>query len=267
MILTYKIINVFTDKEQEFSGNPAACFLLKKPLTDAQMQQIATKVKQPASVFLWPGEEEMQYHVRWYAVDAEIKLCGHGAAAAAVFLGQGLKSFEPVTLLHSQGSLRVQLQREGDFIIELEGIHLIKEIEVPASIEEGLGIPVLGMYETDGKHIILVESEQLIQEMTPDFEKLRDSNIFGYAITAPGKKVDFVSRTLVPHVHQLEDHATGSSHAALVPFWAEKLKNDEMTAWQLSENGGKFHCKWREERNKVYLQGNYRVKETCTVEL
>jgi len=268
MILSGKVIAVFTDSKRDFTGNPAACIYTKSALSEAEMQQIATKNKQPATTFLWPEEgDDTNYNVRWYAVDAEITLCGHGAAAAAIFLGKKFNTHEPLTLNHKKGNLRVQWQMSDTFIIELEANHVIDEIEVPDAIEEGLGIPVLGMYKTNGKHIILVESERILANMNPDFEKLRDSDIFGYAVTAPGLKVDFVSRTLVPHVDQLEDHATGSSHAALVPFWAAKLKNDNLSSLQLSRRGGKFTCKYRESRNKVYLEGNYKTIETFTVEI
>ncbi|WP_143960882.1 PhzF family phenazine biosynthesis protein [Litoribacter populi] len=267
MILNYQVIAVFTDRSLNYTGNPAACFYYKSPLTDEQMQQISTKVRQPASTFLWPAEEEGHFNVRWFAVDDEINLCGHGAAAAAIFLGKKFDTHEPFTLHHRKGSVRVQWQENDTFIIELEAIHLIKEIEVPAAIEEGLGIPIMAMYETDGKHIILVENEKIIKKMNPDFAKLRGSDIYSYAITAPGKNSHFVSRTLVPHYHQLEDHATGSSHAALVPFWSKKLMSDDMTALQLSDRGGRFVCRFREDRNKVYLEGKYQIIETCTVEI
>lgn len=268
MILSGQIIAVFTDKKREFTGNPAACIYTKTSLTEKQMQLIGTKNKQPATAFLWPVEGETgHFHVRWYAVDDEIILCGHGAAAAAIFLGKKFNTHEPLTLHYKKGEIRVQWQMTDTFIIEMEAIHLIEEIDVPDAIEEGLGIPILGMYKTDGKHIIMVESERILAKMNPDFDKLRDSDIFGYAVTAPGLHVDFVSRTLVPHVHQLEDHATGSSHAALVPFWSKKLKTDELSSLQLSRRGGKFTCKYREERNKVYLEGNYKIIETFTVEI
>ncbi len=93
--------------------------------------------------------------------------------------------------------------------------------------------------------------------MRPDFAKLRESEIFGYAVTAPGDQVDFVSRTIVPHVQQLEDHATGSSHAALTPFWAERLNKNQMQALQLSRRGGRFVCSL--EGDQVTLEGKFSV--------
>jgi PhzF family phenazine biosynthesis protein len=266
MTLSYQLIAVFTDSSLQYEGNPAACFYLDSPLSEEQMQLIAEKVGQPACTFLWPAEGDFHYHVRWFAVDEEIMLCGHGAAAAAVYLGKKINTHEPITLYHRNGELNVQWKKEDTFSIVLDGFHISKKIEVPRAIEEGLGLPVVAMYETGGKHIILLENEQLVRQMKPDFARLRDCSILAYAVTAPGNEIDFVSRTLVPHYHQLEDHATGSSHAALVPFWAGKLQKDELAAWQLSRRGGKFKCRWSKEEDKVYLEGNYQELETGSVE-
>ena len=86
----------------------------------------------------------------------------------------------------------------------------------------------------------------------PNSENLRNSV---YSVTALGDEVDFVSRTLIPHVQQLEDPATGSSHAALTPFWRERLKKDRMVAHQLSKRGGKFVCEM--ENEQVKLTGSF----------
>jgi PhzF family phenazine biosynthesis protein len=268
MICDSQTIAVFTDTKRNFTGNPATCMVLNGPLSEARMQQIATKNNQPATTFLWPVEgRSHHFNVRWYAVDEEILLCGHGAAAAAIYLGKKYNSHEPFTLTHRQGTLIVQWQMNDRFKVELDAFPTLEELEVPMAVKNGLGIPILGMYSTEGKHIVLVESERELANMTPDFKKLRESDILGYAITAAGDEVDFVSRTLIPHYHQLEDHATGSSHAALVPFWAKKLGKHDLTALQLSRRGGKFICKIIGERNTVSLEGEYSILETFKIEI
>ncbi|WP_460545965.1 PhzF family phenazine biosynthesis protein, partial [Echinicola sediminis] len=136
----------------------------------------------------------------------------------------------------------------------------VKELKtIPEEIRDGLGIPLKAMYETKNKHIVLAEKEQHILEMQPDFSRLRDSKLFGYAVTAIGDEVDFVSRTLVPHTQSLEDFATGSSHAMLVPFWANRLGKNNFKALQLSSRGGEFQCELQD--GTVTLSGEYRLEK------
>src|SRR5690606_34856883 len=130
--------------------------------------------------------------------------------------------------------------------------------ERPSEIlKEALGIPVLARFKTGNKDIVLTESESHVKNMRPDFAKLRQLETFGYAVTAPGDKVDFVSRTFVPHVQQLEDPATGSSHAVLVPFWSRRLGKNTLVAHQLSKRGGKFLCEVNGD--EVSLSGGFEV--------
>ena len=59
-------------------------------------------------------------------------------------------------------------------------------------------------------------------------------------ITAPGSKHDFVSRFFAPSAGVDEDPVTGSAHSQLIPFWAQKLGKNKMTARQLSKRGGEL---------------------------
>ena len=58
-------------------------------------------------------------------------------------------------------------------------------------------------------------------------------------VTAPGDGGhDVVSRVFVPAWGVDEDPVTGSAHAALAPFWCERLGRDAFTAFQASARGG-----------------------------
>ncbi|EPR67003.1 PhzF family phenazine biosynthesis protein [Cyclobacterium qasimii] len=251
------IISVFTARELGYTGNPAAVVLTSEILEDQEMQQQAAALGLPATSFIFIDKNE-NCNVSWFAPDEKIELCGHGAAAAGIFLSKYLEKPE-ITLYYKGGEINVEVS-EDTFSMRLEAIPVLKLIsECPLPLKEGLGIPVLAIYETANKHLILTDSESSVKNMNPDFKRLRDSEIFGYAITAPGDKVDFVSRTLVPHVGQLEDFATGSSHAMLVPFWSERLNKSEMVAEQLSKRGGRFISSIT--GNEVVLSGEFMIQE------
>lgn len=262
--LPFQIISVFTQNEINFKGNPAACVFLDSPLDETELQRIAKELDLPATSFIWKEEGEEAYRIRWFAPDEEIGLCGHGSAAAAVFLGTRFDTHQPIRFRYNSGEVIVIWKSDKTFSIEMDPIPIRKEIEVPEAIKHGLGIPIIAMYETDNKHLILTDKESSVRNMQPDFGKLRESEIFGYAITAPGDHVDFVSRSLVPHVLQLEDHATGSSHAILVPFWAEKLYKNLMESLQLSPRGGAFIGELKDR--KVILSGEYEILDHGSIQ-
>ena len=57
-------------------------------------------------------------------------------------------------------------------------------------------------------------------------------------VTARGDEHDVASRVFVPYLGIDEDPVTGSAHAALVPYWAERLGRNEFTALQASKRTG-----------------------------
>jgi len=251
------LIEVFNDPTINFKGNTSAIIWLQNPLSDQQMQSMAADLNQPATTFLWQAEEDASFHVRWLAPDAEISLCGHGSLAAVAYLAEAQGIDGEVSLHYREGQIRAKKMEAKRAAISLQAIPVIKEEKISEVLQAGLGVKITAHFSTNNKNIVLLDNEASLRSMQPDFAKLRESEIFGYSVTAPGNDVDFVSRTLVPHVQQLEDPATGSSHAALAPFWAQRLHKREMLAHQLSRRGGAFGCRVQEE--EVTLEGQYQV--------
>lgn len=252
--MTAHFIDVCIDRDQHFKGNRAAVILLPEALPEGEMQHIAKVLNEPATTFLWPAEQANAMQVRWFAPDAEIGLCGHGSLAAFGLFARQNQSIE--ALHYTEGIIRGS-GNHTQCSMQLEGIPTLKALEIPKLLREGLGIEILEYWSTNNKYIVVVESEAVLASMQPDFETLRKLETFGYTVTAKGNEVDFVSRTLVPHVQQLEDHATGSSHAALTPFWSKRLQKTNMVAHQLSPNGGKFWCRYAAPQ--VELSAHYNI--------
>ncbi|AWW32564.1 PhzF family phenazine biosynthesis protein [Echinicola strongylocentroti] len=267
MEIDYQVISVFTDQNRAFKGNPSAVVVTEKLLSEGEMQEIAKRLHQPATTFLAKMADEGRYAIRWFAPDAAIGLCGHGTAAATAYLGTKKRQDSAFTFVYADGLIHGKLNADQTVSISTASIKVVEELpEIPEAIVEGLGIPLLSMYRTANKYIILVKSETDLRRMVPDFERLKDCAVFGYAITAQGEEVDFVSRTLVPHTVQKEDHATGSSHAMLVPFWAERLGKKHMLSLQFSERGGAFACAL-EEDGLVVLTGAFLMEESGKLSL
>ncbi len=72
-------------------------------------------------------------------------------------------------------------------------------------------------------------------------------------VTARGTTHDVVSRVFVPYLGIDEDPVTGSAHAALAPYWAERFGRNEFTALQASARTGVLHC--RLDGDRVLLGG------------
>ncbi|MDQ3393321.1 MAG: PhzF family phenazine biosynthesis protein [Bacteroidota bacterium] len=255
--MDFSIISVFLDKSQNYTGNTAAVILLKDEWSAQKMQLLAADFNQPATVFLLPGDKENHYSVRWFAPDAEIGFCGHGSMAAVAYINQKFKTQEDIVLHYPHGEIYGRAEANGKGSIKVKAISDFNEIEVPGILPEALGVPVKKYYKVANKDIVLLENESSVKNLLPVYSKLRELKTFGFIVTAPGDAVDFVSRTFIPHFQQLEDPATGSSHAALAPFWSQKLNKDHLVAHQLSKRGGKFICKI--ENEEVILIGDYSV--------
>ncbi|WP_296622443.1 PhzF family phenazine biosynthesis protein [Marivirga sp.] len=262
----FAIINVFSKSAINALGNPSAVILLDNKLSDDKLQSIATELNQPATTFLWETDKENEFLIRWFAPDAEIGLCGHGAMAASVFLSDQfpeLASDNGFKLLKNNITIEAGLNSENKHFIVLDNIRRSNQQTPPEGLERALGQKILEYYPTENKHIVLLENEQSMAKMKPDFEALRKIDVFGYSVTAPSsQKDDFVCRTLVPHVQQLEDHATGSTQAVLVDFWSEKLSKQELESRQLSPRGGYFNAIHHSKNFKLIANSYYSIKGT-----
>lgn len=266
MKIAFQLIQVFDSPAKNYRGNISAVILFDKLPAENVMQRIAGDLGQPATTFLAPENNETDFFVRWFAPDGEIGLCGHGSMAAMAFLQQILPNKE-YKLHYRQGTLKGRAFGDAMASIRLKEIPVINELAVDQALRDGLGIEILGYWHTDNKDIVLVNSEKDLRDMKPDFNRLRQRKTFGYAVTAKGTRTDFVSRTLVPHVDQLEDHATGSSHAILVPFWAQRLAQSQLEAEQLSPRKGLFSCAYDADKGQVELSGHYSVLATGEFQL
>jgi predicted PhzF superfamily epimerase YddE/YHI9 len=102
--------------------------------------------------------------------------------------------------------------------------------------------------------IVLVEDEEAVRACAPDMRKLGEIDLM-VIVTAPGSGgYDVASRVFVPAWGVDEDPVTGSAHAALTPFWCERLGRESFSAWQASRRGGAVACRLVGDR--AVLGGN-----------
>lgn len=249
MKLTIYQVDAFADKV--FSGNPAAVIPLDAWIDDSLMQQIAEENNLAETVFFVPKMDG--FHIRWFTPELEIDLCGHATLASAFVLFE-LLGYEKDTIIFYSQSGPLKVHRDGSYIA-LDFPSWIPErmMDYPEEVIKGLGLTEhLGVYK-NRDYIVELETEKDVLAVKPNFSLLNQVDVIGVIVTAPGSNCDFVSRFFAPNCGVPEDPVTGSAHAQLIPFWAEKLGKHTMHARQLSKRGGELWCTQKGDR--VIIKG------------
>ncbi|HYT71569.1 MAG TPA: PhzF family phenazine biosynthesis protein [Gemmatimonadales bacterium] len=236
--MTLRIVQVDAFTDRPFAGNPAAVCLLSAPGEERWMQDVAREMNLSETAFLHP--ENDGYRLRWFTPAVEVALCGHATLASAHVLWEDghLPRGQPARFHTKSGLLKADAKGEW---IELDfPATLATPAEPPGGLVEALGMTPRWIGRSTFDYLLEVESEDVVRRLTPDFAALARVKARGIIVTSrattPG--YDFVSRFFAPRAGVNEDPVTGSAHCALTPFWSERLKKTEMTAYQASPRGG-----------------------------
>ena len=125
-----------------------------------------------------------------------------------------------------------------------------KKISITDLMTEALGVrPIDAVLSRD--LLMILESEDDVKNLRPDLEKLSQLGGLIQSVTAKGSNYDCVSRVFAPKLHINEDPVTGSTHCLIVPYWAEHLKKNKLTAFQASDRTGVLYCENLSDRVKI----------------
>lgn len=253
-------VDAFTS--ELFGGNPAAVCLLKNWLDDELLQKIAAENNLSETSFI--VEKNGKFEIRWFTPDVEIDLCGHATLAAAfVMFNYFYKTADTIAFQSKSGILRVK--RCGELLTLDFPSRRPEKTDYNEDLVKALGKKPVDILKSRD-YLVVYETEEDITDLKPDFHELSKINTLGVIVTAKGRNVDFVSRFFAPAVGINEDPVTGSAHSTLIPYWAEKLGKDVLTAQQLSSRGGELFCEDKIERvlisGKVvrYLEGYIHIE-------
>jgi PhzF family phenazine biosynthesis protein len=238
-----RLVQVDAFADRPFTGNPAAVVPLDRWLPDETLQAIAEENNLAETAFTVPAADgEADYELRWFTPATEIALCGHATLASGhVLIGERR---ELRFLTRRSGFLTVV--RQGDTLtLDLPQIP-VAEAEHPellAALGASDSKVYLSRADAQATAIVLVRDSAAVRACAPDMTRLRGIDLMAI-VTAPGEgEHDVVSRVFVPAWGVDEDPVTGSAHAALTPFWAERLGRDSFTAFQASRRGGVVKCR------------------------
>ena len=242
-----------------FSGNPAAVVPLESWLPDVVMQRMAMEHNQAETAF-FVGQND-GFALRWFTPTLEVDFCGHATLATAKVIFDELGFLETTIKFFTRvGELRVSKNLDW---LEMDFPAFTPEIVLkpPESLLLGIGIKPLLVFKNFENYYLLLESESAVQAVNPNYLELSEVHPLKVCVTAKGDSVDFVSRYFAPSYGIPEDAVTGSIHATLTPFWAERLGKTKLEARQLSNRGGVLKCELQGQRvlicgqAVVYLRG------------
>jgi len=252
MTTKFPIYQVDAFTNQLFGGNPAAVVPLKQWIFASEMQKIAAENNVSETAFFIPQGDH--FELRWFTPTFEIDLCGHATLATAHILFTELGYQKDEIHFHTLKAGTLTVTRKNDlYTLDFPARPATKS-EVTDALIDAIGgkkpIEVLR-----ARDIMLVyETEEDIQHLTPDFSALAKIDKDGVLVTAKGNDCDFVSRFFIPAAGINEDPVTGSTHCNLIPYWAEKLGKTQLHAYQISERRGELWCELK--RDRVLMSGN-----------
>jgi len=244
--LRFTQVDAFADRP--FTGNPAAVVPLQDWLPDEVMQAIAMENNLSETAFTVPAEGDADYELRWFTPTTEVVLCGHATLASGHVLLEGDR-----VRFRTRKSGILEVARKGDgYALSLPAW---KPTPKPLSkIVEALGCKAVEtLWHPHRYGLVVVDSEAEVLALKPDFNTMAEEGDVLTIVTAPGEKTDIVSRVFAPGAGIDEDPVTGSAHAVMVPYWAERLGTDSFTAFQASKRGGHLDC--RLDADRVVLGG------------
>lgn len=296
----FVLVNAFASTP--FGGNPAAVLFLKSPfLKNDTYLKVAQNFAQPMTSFILPSDETQEpdestlsYNIRWFTVNKEAPMCGHGtlAAAHALFTCRGLPStihtlrFKTLDGVYvyarriskPESPLRIQIELPLYDLEPLSGEELqkIQSITERALRLPGMGIKYVGRgSKVDGaQRYLLIELDEEVDLAAVNV----DTSVFAETkpittniITVRSKRPDvaYEYRMFAPVAGVPEDHVCGSANCTMAPYWSRKLGltssegtseiSKEMNVKAVSERSGDLWINVDEVQRVVYLKG-----EACT---
>ena len=245
-------VDAFADRP--FGGNPAAVMLLDEWLPDAVLQSIATENNLSETAFMIPDRSgDADRELRWFTPAVEVALCGHATLASGhVLLAEAAEGAEVRLRTRRAGTLRVRKDATG-YRLDLPAWPASPSPQSGIAAEMG-GHPVETLWRDGGYCVLVYPQARDVRALKPDFSRLGARGNILFIATAPGGDSDVISRVFAPGAGIDEDPVTGSAHAVIAPYWAERLARSRFSAYQASARGGRLDCEYSGDR--VILGGH-----------
>ncbi|MBO6609839.1 PhzF family phenazine biosynthesis protein [Altererythrobacter sp.] len=253
---TIAFIDAFAGEDAR--GNLAAVVELDAFPDDEQLLARAAEIGAPATAFLRARDSRGTFDVRWFSPEQEIFLCGHGGLAAGhVALS---RTHAQSVNLHTATGKVLRISNSGpDPSYELSLPALPTQPHEWPELIAALGAePHELRWNPAGYALAIYDRPEQVAGLKPDMSGLETQGKVQITASAAGsldsRDSDITSRVFSGTGR--EDAATGSAHAALTPYWSERLGMPQLRAFQASARGGVFVC--RMAADQVVLSGRCR---------
>ena len=239
------------------SGNPCGVLELDSWLSDEELQGITCEAGLPVTSFVM--KDKGQFHIRWFSMDGEINLCGHGSLGAGAAIISKYK-LDSVLFSSKYGNVSIA-KKSGVYTLELPSWKG-ETCVVPSEISD-LTVNAIEAFSTRDLVLVLPSIES-VRSFKPDDMRFKQlSNYHALIVTAANGENGYVLRYFAPKIGISEDLATGSAQCSLAPYWFEKLNSDSLQVYQLSSSGGYFGVR-RISADSIVLLANAKLREIAT---
>ncbi len=259
MKLKINVLDAFT--QTLFEGNTAAVIITDQWLNKDLMQSIAAQNNISETAFLCAHASD-SYKIRWFSPLTEVAFCGHATLASAYVIFAKEKSVKKIDIhATSVGKMSVRLAEDDAIVMNFPNRKPGPVGHIPAELLAGLSIKPIEVYKSSQAYFAIYANDSDVRELQADSSELKKLAPYDVVASAVAKDVDFVSRYFWPANGGDEDPVTGSIHAGLAPFWAEKLGRTKLLAHQVSQRGGVIGCNVLGDRVEIsghvvpYLEG------------
>jgi PhzF family phenazine biosynthesis protein len=261
MISSQIIYHVDAFTNEPFRGNPAGVCILDSEPSVAWMQNIAMELNLSETAFIFPGIRSRM--IKFFTPETEVPLCGHATLSAGhiIYERENIPSKQEISLLSKAGELKIR--KAGEWITLNFPAYQVKQIPVPPELMQLIGIIPLEFYQSSfGWTLALIDNEQIIRNMKPDFRAMKNSEFGDLIVTAKSEEsgFDFCVRCFAPALGIDEDPVTGSAHCALVPFWHIKTGKNDFISHQVSKRSGILKVSLKGERVEIRGQAKTILK-------
>jgi len=260
-VKTY-LVDSFTD--ERFKGNPAAVCLLKKQLTNEQMQKIAFELGFSETAFVQRISKPNKYRIRFFSPVMEIPLCGHATLASAKVVFQEKEKLKDIHFINSE-DLDLYITRTDDAIQMTFPVYETVDADAPTPLLKALGLDQISnsTFNKETNILILeIEDSSILRSLTPNFAALKASidSINGVLVTAKSdaENYDFESRYFWPWSGTNEDPVTGATHTFLAKYWQERLGKTKMNSFQCSKRSGHMQVEIIDDQ-KLVISSNAQI--------